>query len=136
MSESSSPQFLGRADVNDVESIIRDDAKDFGNIFHATPSRGDAIFTWDYSRTRAGLSKLYEKAKTSQWNGSTDLDWSIDVDQEQVAREMSGAVPSFQQRLRDVDGSRVKSWGDKEWLTFQLEAFKCLMSQFLRGAQG
>ncbi len=136
MSEESSPQFLGRDDVNDIESIIRDDARDFGTDFHTTPARGDAIFTWDYSRTREGLSKLYEKAKTSQWNGSTDLDWSIDVDIEQVAREMSGAVNFFQQRMTDVEGSPVKNWGDKEWLQFQMEAFNWRMSQFLHGEQG
>ena len=44
-------------------------------LVHPTPVGGDAIFTWDYERTRPGLAKLYEKAKTSQWNGSTDLDW-------------------------------------------------------------
>ena len=136
MSESSSHQFLGREDVNDIESIIRDDARDFGTDFHSTPARGDAIFTWDYSRTREGLAKLYEKAKTSQWNGSTDLDWSIDVDIEQVAREMSGAVNFFQQRMTDVEGSPVKNWGDKEWLQFQMEAFNWRMSQFLHGEQG
>ncbi len=136
MSESSSPQFLGRDDVNDIESIIRDDARNFGTDFHATVARGDAIFTWDYSRTREGLAKLYEKAKTSQWNGSTDLDWSIDVDIEQVAREMSGAVNFFQQRMTDVEGSPVKNWGDKEWLQFQMEAFNWRMSQFLHGEQG
>ena len=117
-------------------SIIRDDARDFGTDFHTTPARGDAIFTWDYSRTRAGLGKLYEKAKSSQWNGSTDLDWSIDVDIEQVAREMSGAVNFFQQRMTDVEGSPVKNWGDKEWLQFQMEAFNWRMSQFLHGEQG
>ena len=136
MSEPSSHQFLGREDVNDIESIIRDDARDFGTDFHSTPARGDAIFTWDYSRTREGLAKLYEKAKTSQWNGSTDLDWSIDVDIEQVAREMSGAVNFFQQRMTDVEGSPVKNWGDKEWLQFQMEAFNWRMSQFLHGEQG
>ena len=136
MSETSSHQFLGRDDVNDIESIIRDDARDFGTDFHSAAARGDAIFTWDYSRTREGLSKLYEKAKTSQWNGSTDLDWSIDVDIEQVAREMSGAVNFFQQRMTDVEGSPVKNWGDKEWLQFQMEAFNWRMSQFLHGEQG
>ncbi len=136
MSETISQPFLGRDDVNDIESIIRDDARDFGADSHATPARGDAIFTWDYRRTRDGLAKLYEKAKTSQWNGSTDLDWSIDVDIEQVAREMSGAVNFFQQRMTDVEGSPVKTWGDKEWLQFQMEAFNWRMSQFLHGEQG
>jgi len=130
------PRFLGRDDVNDVESILADDARDFGNAFHTTPARGDAIFTWDYGRTREGLGKLYEKAKSSQWNGSTDLDWSIEVDPEKVAREMSGAVAFFQDRMRQVEGSPVRSWGDREWLQFQMEAFNWRMSQFLHGEQG
>ena len=45
----------------------------------------DAIFTWDYEKgARPALNKLYEKAKTSQWNGETDLTWTIEVDVEKV----------------------------------------------------
>jgi hypothetical protein len=133
---SETAHFLGRDDVNDIESILADDARDFGTALHTTAARGDAIFTWDYERTRTGLSKLYEKAKTSQWSGSTDLDWSTEVDPEKVAREMSGAVAFFQQRMTEVEGSPVRSWGDAEWLRFQMEAFNWRMSQFLHGEQG
>ena len=45
-----------------------------------------------------GLGKLYERAKTSQWNGSTDLDWSIDVDVEFVALEMQAAIAHLRDR--------------------------------------
>jgi AcrR family transcriptional regulator len=45
----------------------------------------DTIFTWDYEKgRRPKLDKLYEKAKTTQWNGQTDLPWDIEVDQEKV----------------------------------------------------
>src|SRR5436190_3196014 len=83
---------LGRDDANDIASILADDAIDFGTEAHTAKVGGDAIFTWDYERTRHGLGKLYERAKTSQWNGSTDLDWSIDVDVEKVAVEMQAAI--------------------------------------------
>ena len=43
---------------------------------HAVKANADAVFTWDYERSRTPLIKLYEKAKTSQWNVTTDLDWS------------------------------------------------------------
>ena len=44
---------------------------------HTVKDNADAIFTWDYEKgKRPALNKLYEKAKTSQWNGETDLDWS------------------------------------------------------------
>ncbi len=127
---------LGRDDANDIASILADDQLDFGELAHATPSRGDAIFTWDYARTRAGLGKLYEKAKKSQWNGTTDLDWSIDVDPEQVAVEMSGSLAHLQDRLAAIDGSPVRKWSEREWQAFQLEGFNWRMSNFLHGEQG
>jgi hypothetical protein len=129
-------QFLGRADVNDVESILADDETDFGERTYPTPARGDAIFTWDYERSRRGLGKLYEKAKTSQWNGSTDLDWSTPVDPEKVALEMAPAAAAIQQRMADIAGSPVKGWAKREWTTFQVEALNWRMSQFLHGEQG
>ncbi|MEI8336628.1 MAG: ferritin-like domain-containing protein [Actinomycetes bacterium] len=129
-------RFLGRDDVNDIESILRDDETDFGQISHATVTRGDAVFTWDYERTRPGLSKLYEKAKESMWNGETDLDWSTDVDVEKVASEMSGAVEQFRRMMMSLDDSPVRLWGPKEWTEFEIEAFNWRMSQFLHGEQG
>ena len=127
---------LGRDDVNAIESILADDAIDFGREAHTAAVGGDAIFTWDYDRTRKGLAKLYERAKTSQWNGATDLDWSIEVDVEKVATEMQGAVAHIRERLVDLPNSPLKSWGEKEWTSFAIEAFKWRMSQFLHGEQG
>jgi hypothetical protein len=127
---------LGRDDVNAVGSILADDSIDFGTVAHATPVGGDAVFTWDYTRTRPGLSKLYERAKTSQWNGATDLDWSIEVDVEQVAATMQLAMAPLRARLTDLPGSPLKSWGEKEWTNLAVEAFRWRMSQFLHGEQG
>ncbi|MBL8940160.1 MAG: hypothetical protein JNM69_36760, partial [Archangium sp.] len=33
-------------------------------------------FDWNYLRDKPELTRLYEAAKTSQWNGTTDLDWA------------------------------------------------------------
>ena len=52
------------------------------DLIHAVTADIGTIFTWDYDRSRVPLIKLYEKAKTSQWNVTTDLDWSTPVDQE------------------------------------------------------
>ena len=127
---------LGRDDANSIESILADDDIDFGTAAHVTAIGGDAIFTWDYERTRQGLSKLYERAKTSQWNGSTDLDWSIDVDIEAVAIEMQAAIAHLRERLVSLPNSPLKSWTDKEWTKLAIEAFNWRMSQFLHGEQG
>ena len=105
--------FLGRDDVNDVESILADDAIDFGDLVHTQAVGGDAIFTWDYDRTRPALEKLYEKAKVRQWNAN-DLPWDTDVDVEAVALEMAGAVahvrraPHRGRRLPDEDVGRPR----------------------------
>jgi len=42
-------------------------------------------FSWKASAGE--YVKLYEKAKTSQWNVSTDIDWDIDVDPWKIARD-------------------------------------------------
>jgi hypothetical protein len=129
-------KVFGREDANSVESILADDAIDFGTAVHATHVGGDAIFTWDYERTREGLGKLYERAKTSQWNGSTDLDWSIDVDVEKVAIEMQAAIAQLRERLVSLPNSPLKSWGEEQWTHLAIEAFNWRMSQFLHGEQG
>ncbi|HEY6317453.1 MAG TPA: ferritin-like domain-containing protein [Acidimicrobiia bacterium] len=129
-------QALGRDNVNDVASILADDGRDFGTVAHETPVGGDAVFTWDYERSRAGLSKLYERAKTSQWNATTDLDWSTEVDVEAVATTMQAAAGPLLNRLRDLPNSPLQTWGPKEWSTLGVEAFRWRMSQFLHGEQG
>jgi hypothetical protein len=76
--------FLERDDVNDIGSILADDAIDFGDAVHSQPVGGDAIFTWDYDRSRPALAKLYDKAKARQWNAN-DLPWETHVDVGAVA---------------------------------------------------
>ena len=77
-------EILGRADANDLEAILSITNTEVDAVMHAVTSNPEAIFTWDYERSRPALVKLYEKAKTSQWNGETDLPWDTDVDQEKV----------------------------------------------------
>jgi hypothetical protein len=127
--------FLGRSDVDDIASILADDAIDFGEDFHAQPVGGDAMFTWDYERTRPALGKLYERAKERQWNAN-DLPWDTDVDVEKVAAEMQGAIVGIRDLLTGVEGSPMRTWGDTEWNRLSIEAFNFRMSQFLHGEQG
>jgi len=86
---SSTEELIGRADVNDVEAILAITNTDVDEAIHTVKDNADAIFTWDYEKgKRPALNKLYEKAKHSQWNGETDLDWSTEVDQEEFAKMM------------------------------------------------
>src|SRR6476620_10836964 len=84
--------ILGRADVNDLEAIMAISNTDVDEAIHAVQDNADAIFTWDFEKgARPALNKLYEKAKTAQWNGETYLDWSIEVDPSRVIIGLQGS---------------------------------------------
>jgi len=123
------------ADTDDVAAILAVDARDFGTVGHPTPLRGDSTFTWDYQPTRAGLTKLYERAKSTQWNAN-DLDWSIDVDVEAVALDAGPGLGPVANALAAADNSPIASWGDAEWTRFRIETMNWRLSQFLHGEQG
>ncbi len=111
------------------------DRSELDDVLHVIDQHSDVLFTWDYERSRPALVKLYEKAKTSQWNASTQLDWSIDVDLEKLAAESAASNERFN-TLRTDPASPLKHWGDKEWQQFSIEMQKFLLSQFLHGEQG
>ncbi len=97
----------------------------------------DTQFTWDYERTRPALGKLYEKAKTSQWNVTTDLDWSIDVDQAAVVMANQAAnIPNGFGENVDLTGTPFESWTEDQWIQMGIESQNWTLSQFLHGEQG
>ena len=73
------------------------------------------MFAWNYDGGRVELTKLYDKAKRSQWNATTDLDWSIDVDPEKVGQELGAGGTVRFQTLQEAENSPVKHFGEKEW---------------------
>src|SRR5680860_1327917 len=128
--------MIDRHDVNDLEAILAVTNHDVDAIAHTVASNGDAIFTWDYERSRPALGKLYERAKKSQWNGQTDLPWDIDVDQEHVVLANALANGGTFGPELDVSGTPFENWGDKEWLEFGVQSQNWTLSQFLHGEQG
>ena len=82
-------EIIGRSEINDIEAILAIPNADPNEVEHVVKNNADSIFTWDYSLARPGLRKLYEKAKSGQWNGTTDLDWATDVDVEKTVFEDS-----------------------------------------------
>src|SRR3954470_10536920 len=119
---------------DDLEAILSQVTVDDGSVTHAVPSTFDATFTWDYTKgARPALDKLYEKAKTSQWNGSIDLDWSTDVDPQQLAVELAkndGRV-QYIRALVAEKGSPVSNWGETEITEYAMENIAHRVSQFL-----
>jgi hypothetical protein len=137
---STTEDLIGRSDLNDLEAILSVTNTDMNETVHAVADNADAIFTWDYNKgERPALNKLYEKAKTSQWNAETDLDWSIEVDQEAVVianfMQQGGDAgelrPSF-----DIAGTVFEKWGDKEWMNLGVQMQNWTLSQFMHGEQG
>ncbi len=131
-------QILGRAAVNDLEAILAVSNQDVDELVHQVQDNADAIFTWDYEKgARPALNKLYEKAKTAQWNGETDLDWSIEVDPERILTALQGSNASGPfLALTEMEGSPFKSFGEKEWAELGVESMNWRLSQFMHGEQG
>ncbi len=133
----SNQEILGRDEINDLEAILSVTNKDVGAKSHAVGANLDAVFTWDYERSRPALVKLYEKAKTSQWNVTTDLDWSIPVDQEKVAlNNMAREDVQFFSDAVDLAGTPFEKWTEKQWVELAIEGQNWTLSQFLHGEQG
>ena len=135
ITHASNEEIIGRSEINDIEAILSVVNTDPNEVQHSVKGGGDTIFTWDYSLARPQFRKLYEKAKTGQWNGSTDLDWSTSVDIEKTitadqALIGSGIDPSL------YANTPLAKWNDKEWLEFGIESRRWTLSQFLHGEQG
>ncbi|HEY1635567.1 MAG TPA: ferritin-like domain-containing protein [Acidimicrobiales bacterium] len=129
-------ELIGRSDVDDIEAILSVTNTDVDEAVHAVTDNAEAIFTWDYEKgARPKLSRLYEKAKGSMWNGETDLPWDTEVDQESVVVANAAATGGFGQGM-DVSGTPFASWTDAEWVQLGIESQNWTLSQFLHGEQG
>jgi hypothetical protein len=128
--------IIGRDDINDLEAILSVVNTDPDEALHAVHSNYDTIFTWDYEKgQRPKLDKLYEKAKTAQWNAQTDLPWETVVDQEQLVVANAVANGGFNEGI-DVSGTSLERWSEKEWIDFGVQSQNLTLSQFMHGEQG
>jgi hypothetical protein len=133
--ESSTESIIGRSDINDLEAILSISNKDIHETIHTVENNADSIFTWNYEKgERPALNKLYEKAKTSQWNGETDLPWHLEVDQEAVV--VANQAANRRGEDMDLTGTCFEKWGDREWVQLGIEAQNWTLSQFMHGEQG
>jgi hypothetical protein len=129
-------EMIGREDIHDLEEILKITNTDVHASIRAVKDNADAIFTWDYEKgQRPALNKLYEKAKVSMWNGETDLDWSIEVDQEEVARNNAVNAGGFGEDA-DLSGTPFAKWDEKQWVELGMEFQNWSLSQFMHGEQG
>jgi len=129
-------ELIGRTDINDLEAILSITNTDVDAIVHEVKASFDTIFTWDYEKgARPKLNRLYEKAKTSMWNGETDLPWETPVDQEAVVLANAASQGGLTSGM-DLTGTPFEKWSDKEWIQFGVESQNWTLSQFMHGEQG
>jgi P-aminobenzoate N-oxygenase AurF len=131
--------MIGRSDIDDMEAILAIANTDVDEALHVVADNADAIFTWDYEKgARPALNKLYEKAKSSQWNGETDLPWDTEVDVEKLATEMGGnpQMQRFREEAMAQPDSPFRTFGPKEWNELLIEGQNWRLSQFMHGEQG
>ena len=132
---STNADIIGRDEINDLAAILEVVNHDVDEVTHVVKDNADALFTWDYSLARPALRRLYEKAKTGQWNATTDLPWETDVDQEKMVAETQALIGTgFDEAV--YIGTPVEKWAEKEWLEFGVQQQNWLLSQFLHGEQG
>jgi len=132
------PRLAG-PDVADPRITNADDIvierSDVDEVLHTIHQESDVLFTWDYERSRPALVKLYEKAKRSQWNATTDLPWDTEVDNEKLAADFTATIARFDV-MHEAADAPTALWGEKEWQQFAMEQQAWTLSQFLHGEQG
>jgi hypothetical protein len=117
-----------------LADIVAEVNTDTTNTIHAVPTPTEAVFTWDYTPNRPPLTRLYEKAKRSQWDAA-DLPWDTPVDQERLALSEASVMGGFAAGA-DLSSTTFANWGTKEWVALSVETQNWLLSQFLHGEQG
>ena len=86
-------------------------------------------FNWEYDDGSADLLNLYEKGKKQQWDASTRLDWSLELDPDNPMQLKDEAISIY-----DTDVWRKLSDKERAWLRRELQSNS--ISQFMHGEQG
>ncbi len=86
-------------------------------------------FNWEYDDGSDALLELYDKGKKQQWDASTRLDWSLELDPENPMALKDEALTIY-----DTDYWRKMNDKERGWLRRNLQANQ--ISQFMHGEQG
>jgi hypothetical protein len=100
-----------------------------GGPLEFVPGGAPTAFNWQYPEDREHLAALYEKSKRLQWNATTDIDWSIDVDLERNP-------PGFTPEVFNLLTRPPKPFDDRMLLEFKTHRSAWMLSQFMHGEQG
>ncbi len=93
------------------------------------PNHSEAIFNWEYDEGRDRMLSLYEKGKDKQWNATSRIDWSLEVDPTNVSLAPDEVLPIFGSPIWNKMGSDDRDQVRHHYLAW-------MTSQFLHGEQG
>jgi hypothetical protein len=89
----------------------------------------DLLFNWEYDDGSAPLLELYEKGKQQQWDASTRLDWSLELNPENPMELKDEAISIY-----GTDHWNKMNEKERSWLRLHLQANS--ISQFMQGERG
>jgi hypothetical protein len=89
----------------------------------------DLMFNWEYDDGSAPLLELYEKGKQQQWDASTRLDWSLELNPDNPMELKDEAISIY-----GTDHWNKMNEKERSWLRLHLQANS--ISQFMHGEQG
>ena len=92
---------------------------------------GAARFTWEYDDGRDRLLSLYQKGKDKQWDQTTRIDWSLDIDPHNALGLPDETISIYGTEQWDRIAGDRKAVGE---LSMHLSSWQ--FSQFLHGEQG
>lgn len=90
----------------------------------------DSIFISNYEVKNERITNLYNKANSNFWNPKTDIDWSIEIDQEKIINKE--LIPK---NFTKYIGTPFEKWREKEWLKYNIEAKNYNISQLRHSEQ-
>src|SRR5689334_14192854 len=104
-------------------------ARSPGPVDWSVPGTFDTNFRWEYQDGRESLLKLYQKGKDRQWDATSRIDWSQDLDPENPEQLPDESIPLFGS---DVFARLTRE--EKATLRRHFQSWQ--LSQFLHGEQG
>ena len=130
-------EMIGRDDLNDLEAILAITNTDVDEVIHAVKANADAIFTWDYERSRPAARQAVREGQDVAVE-RRDRPRLVDRRRPGDGRASRTHGQHRAASAQDVDltGTPFEKWGDKEWIQLGIESQNWTLSQFMHGEQG
>lgn len=95
----------------------------------SVPQNFDATFNWNYDPARSAMMGLYQKGKEMQWDATTRIDWSQELDEENPEQLPDEMLP-----IAGMDQYEKMSAKEKAKVRRHFQGWQ--ISQFMQGEQG